>query len=69
MLKPSETGSSLPFPNDWGTEEICLVRGGSMDTREEHDSGETTQGPSLLQHSQGFQVSSFLSPLQFLETN
>lgn len=39
MLKPSETGLSLPFPNDWGTEETCLIRDGSMNTREEHDSG------------------------------
>lgn len=35
MLKPSETGSSLPSPND-GTDEIS-IRGGIMDTREEHD--------------------------------
>lgn len=68
MLKSSETGLSLPFPNDWGTEESCLIRDGSMHTREEHDSGDTVQGCSLLQHSQGFQVS-FLPPLQFLETN
>lgn len=69
MLKPSGTGSNLPFQNDWGTEEIRLVSGGSMDTREERDSSETVQGPSLLRHTQGFQVSSFLSLLQFLETN
>lgn len=40
-----------------------------MDPREEHESGETIKGCSLLQHSQGFQVSSFLSPLQFFLTN
>lgn len=71
MLKSSETGSSHPSPHDWGTEGTRLIRGGSMDTREEHDSGKLDRTRTLFATNKvrAFRCPPSIPPLQFLETN
>lgn len=66
MLKSSEAGSSHLSPGDWATEGTHLVRGGSMDTREEHDSGKLACTRTLLATNK---VRGFHLLLQFLEVN